>query len=177
MTLGRTIRIALAGAGIVVAPWGTVQAVAQPAADQNALVAELRQIREQLAEIERRAMAETPELQARHRALEEKVLAVMVRHDPQTPANLARLEAIPREVEAAEKARDEARLRMLAGEAEGLQRKLNEAQAAAMEEKEIVAEVTAFQADVLKRMKEMEPRTETLLSRARELIQTLQPRS
>ncbi|HWV57662.1 MAG TPA: hypothetical protein VNZ57_09445 [Longimicrobiales bacterium] len=148
---------------------------AQATSADGAVVAELQRIQEQLAAIERRAVTETPVLQQRHRELEERVIAAMTAVDPSTPANIARLQAMPAEVASAEQQNDQSRLQELAGEAHSLREKLNRAQQAAFENEDVASAVATYQNEVLQRMVELEPQTEQLLARARDLIRTLQP--
>lgn len=170
----RGMGIAVAAAAAVLV--GASRAAAQAAPDEGTLLAELRQIQQQLAEIERRVITETPELRERGRQLEARVIAAMTEADPETPTHLARLEAMPAEVQAAEERNDRSRLEELAGEARGIRERLDRAQAAALAREEVASEVSSYQAEVLRKMVEVEPRTEQLLARARELMETLRPR-
>jgi len=177
MNIRRSLKtIAIHGAALAAVLGHSAGASAQAASDQGALMSELQQIQQQLAAIERRAVTESPALQERHRELERRVIAAMTEADPETPSHLARLEAMPEEVAAAEQQNDEARLQELAGEAHGIREKLNRAQEAAFEKDDVASAVATYQNEVLQRMVEVDPQTEQLLARARDLIRTLQPR-
>jgi hypothetical protein len=146
------------------------QAAAARATTENvqAWFGELEQIHEQLEEIQIRALQD-PELSAAQAELGEQIKDAMERADPSLPERLARMEHMEEEAAVAQQTGNTAKLLELGAEAEGIQRQFLTAQEKALEQPEIAARVTAFQRTLERKMIELNPETQGLISRFREL--------
>jgi hypothetical protein len=129
---------------------------------------EITQIQARLQQIQQRALQD-PELQAAQAQVGDEVVATMGRVDPTFTARSERAQAMQADIAAAQEAGDNERLHALAAEAEELQAAFGRARAQAMEDPELQSTIQAYQAQVVARMVELEPETETLLARLAEL--------
>jgi hypothetical protein len=129
---------------------------------------EIGQIHEQLEEIQVRALQD-PELSAAQAELGEQIKQAMEQADPALAQKLARMETMEQEAAAAQQAGNTAKLLELGAEAEGIQRQFLAAQEKALEQPAIAARVTAFQQRLERKMSEVNPDTQKLIARFREL--------
>jgi phenylalanyl-tRNA synthetase alpha subunit len=153
---------ALALPAHVAAQETTPAPAAQPAADEAA------QIQQRLQAIQQRALQDAA-LQQRQAAIGEEVVATMGRLDPTFSARAERAQAMQADIAAAQQAEDNARLHELNAEAQELQQAFATARAQAMQDEQVQASLQAFQGEVVAKMIEIEPETETLLARLAEL--------
>lgn len=138
------------------------------AADVQAWFAELEQLHDRLAAIQARALAD-PQVGAAQVALGNSIKAAITRVDPAVTRGLARMEALDSLALRAEERGDEARLRQLSTEAQQLQRAFVAAQERVLAQPEIAAQVEAFQQRLQRKMLEVEPGAEQIMTRFREL--------
>jgi hypothetical protein len=129
---------------------------------------ELGEIHEQLEEIQVKALQD-PELSAAQAELGEQIKQAMEQADPMLAEKLARMETMEQEAAAAQQTGNTAKLMELGAEAEGIQRQFLAAQEKALEQPAIAARVTAFQQHLERKMSEVNPDTQKLIARFREL--------
>lgn len=154
-------------AGLVAQQQGAIDPAQLPPEAQE-MITELQQIQATLQPIHQEAM-QHPEIQAAQQELGAEIQSAMVEVDPETPERMARLQALMQEGQAAQQEEDRAKLNEIAAEAQVIEQQLQAAEAAAIQKPEIAPKVEAFQEDLLEKMVEINPETETLIERAREL--------
>lgn len=133
---------------------------------------ELQQIGARLAQAHARAMQD-PGLRARQETLAEQLKVAMFRVDPSLRSVEARARALEGEARAARQAGDEARMTTLMEQAGQIEMRILEAQKAVMGDAAMAARMTAFEADLRKKMTEVEPQTPQLVERAESLQRRL----
>ena len=166
---------ALLGLALSVLP-ATLQAQARPeagaavrnAAEVEAWFGELDKLHAQLEEIQTRAL-EDPQIAAAQDELGARIKLAMERIDPNLQRGLDRMDAMEAEASAATQRRDAAKLQQLSTEAEQIQKQFVAAQERALQQPEIAALVTAFQERLEKKMLELNPQSERIVARFREL--------
>jgi hypothetical protein len=131
-------------------------------------VTELRQLHGKLEEIQDRAMQD-PQLQAAQARLGEEIKVAMEKADPQLPATMQRMSVLEAEAIKAQQGGDEAKLRQLAQEAQGLQVRFVETQAQVFQQPAMAAKLEAFQQRLETRMAQVDPQAPTMIRRFQEL--------
>lgn len=154
-------------AGLVAQQQGGIDPTQLPPEAQE-LIAELQQIQSELQPIHQQAMQD-PEVQALQQSLSADIQAKMAELDPSTPDRMARLQELMQQGQAAQAEQDQAALTEIATEAQSVQQELQVAQMAALQSEEIAPRVDAFEAELLAKMREIDPAAEALLERAQEL--------
>lgn len=144
-------------------------------ADPQELMAELQRIQQELAEIQERAL-EDPELRSDRESLERQLDQEMEALDPEAPTKQARQEELATEFEAAREAGEEEAARELAMETQELQADLQRTRQAALQTEEMTAAIQSFQEEMLVAMNEVDPRTDSLVTRAEAIVAFLQER-
>jgi hypothetical protein len=131
-------------------------------------VAEMQQLQQQLAPVQEQALQE-PALQEQQQRVASTLRNAMIANDPAMAQLIDRMEALLLEAREAQAAGDHERIVALTAEAEEIQPRFASAQAEAMEQPEVAAEIEAFQANVHARMRQIDPDTGPLLDRFLEL--------
>lgn len=168
-TVAASLMLLLGSAGAV-AQQGMDPSQVPPEAQE--LMAELQQIQAQLEPIQAEALQD-PEILAEQQTLGEEIQAAMAELDPSTPDRMARLQELVTEAQAAQAAQDAEAVQVLMTEAQGIQARLQEAQAQALERPEIAPRVEAFQKQLQAKMVEIDPEAEPLIQRAADLDEEL----
>ncbi len=138
----------------------------------NQLIVEMTQIQNQLAPMQERAMQE-PDLLTAGQTLGENIMKAMEEIEPETPTLIARLNELGVQVQAAQAAQDEAKVRMLVTEAGEIDQILQITQESAVGRPDILAMVTEYETKVHTRMRADNPDAAALMSRLETLNQEL----
>jgi cell fate (sporulation/competence/biofilm development) regulator YlbF (YheA/YmcA/DUF963 family) len=139
----------------------------------EAIFAELQQVHLQLEEIQMQALQD-PQLSAAQEQLGEEIRQAMESHDPTMKDRMARVQALETEAANAHQAGDHDRLQLLMTEAQQLEEHFMAVQHHVLEEPAIATKVTAFQTQLERKMVEVDPDAQTLITRFRELEGRLQ---
>ncbi len=167
--MSNTLRTSLFALALAAAP-AALSAQGTPAAPQPQAPAqaEMQQIQARLQQIQARALQDAA-LKAAQDSIGTEMTATMERLDPTFRAQAARAEALKAEVTAAQAAKDNAKLNQLAAEATQLQQGFASARQRAMQDAAMAARIKSFQERIVAKMAELEPETQTLLTRLQEL--------
>lgn len=141
-------------------------------ADEQAIVAELQSIQQELMPIQERALEDTA-LRTQREQATQALRSAMVAIDPAIETKLDRLEAMFDEMRAAQQSGDTEKISALNGEAQQLQPQIEQAQARAMAQPEVQQRIALFQENLQQKMIELEPKAEELFRRAAELERKL----
>lgn len=133
---------------------------------------ELQQIQSELAPIQQAALQD-PAIQSAQQALGAQLQEAMLEVDPRTPDHIAQLEALAAEAQTAQAEQDQQRFAEILAEAQQIERDLQSAQTAALQDPAIQPQVEGFQAQLQEKMVEVDPEAERLIQRAEELDQRL----
>lgn len=152
-------------------------ATARPAAASPAEVrgwtSELRLIGERLQAAHTRAMQD-PELRAAGEALARDIKTAMERADPELDRLATRARGMQEEMRAAEQRGDRTRLTTLMRELDGIQERFVRAQEAAMRSGDLLERNRRYEARLRARLVQIEPETDRLLERSRDLQSRIQ---
>lgn len=165
----KTLRPSFLALALAAAP--AALAAQQPPAvpqQQSPAAETVEQIQARLQAIQARALQE-PALKAAQDSIGTEMTATMERVDPTFRAQAARAESLKAEVAAAQEAKDNAKLNQLAAEANQLQQGFAATRQRAMQDPQMAARIKAFQERIVARMVELDPETQTLLTRLQEL--------
>jgi predicted nucleic acid-binding Zn-ribbon protein len=138
------------------------------------LLSEAQETQERLADIHEKALAESPDLQARQADLQELVDSTMRALEPEFDRFIERLGQLEQEAMAAQQSQDGERLQALMTEAQSVSGRLQAAQAQAMETPEIRDEMEAYEETLIDEMTRVDPETPQLLARMEELAEELE---
>jgi len=141
------------------------------AADQQEVegwLREMEQVHNQLESLQMQALQD-PQLSRAQEQLGEDIRVAMERLDPAIQQRMARVEALEVEAVAAQQGNDVQKLQQLMQEAQQIQQHFMIVQQQVLEEPQIMAKVTDFQGQLERRMVEMNPQAQALISRFREL--------
>lgn len=166
----KTTRFLLLGAALLAAPAAAHAQDGQPAPApaQPAPQSEADQLRGRIAQLQRQAMQD-PSIKAAEAGFEAVLEAAMARLDPEATARSARALALKQEVEAARAAGDNAKLHQLAEEANALKAFFDALRPRALAEADVQAARQEYLAQVLERMKQIDPATQQYVDRLAEL--------
>ena len=141
-----------------------------PAAQQelDAIFLEFQQLHMRLQDIQNRALQD-PQLNATQEQIGNDIRAAMEVRDPTMPERLARMNTLETEAHAAQQSGDSARLQELVDEAMTIEEHLISLQQAVMQEPAMAARIAEFQAQLERKMSEVDPETQQLIARFREL--------
>lgn len=146
-----------------------------PDADPQQLMTELQSIQAELESIRQQAM-QSPALQAERDSLASQLETEMEELDPETAQMRERQQEIVTEAEAARAAGEEETVQELAVENREIQASLQETQQAAMEAPAMSAALDSFRQGMIAAMNDVDPRTDSLVARARAIVAFLQER-
>jgi hypothetical protein len=147
-------------------------AAQQVPAEVQALIQEKTELDAKLLPLQQQALAD-PALKAQQEELGVAVRQAIVAANPGMEASLDRFEALMAEGRAAQQAGDTAKIAALTTEARTLQPQIEEAQARALEQPELSAQITAFKSKVEAQIISIDPNARQLLDRSRELEQQI----
>lgn len=136
--------------------------------EQMALMGELQSINQQLIPIRDEALS-NPEMQARQEELQSDVDAAMREINPEFPAMQADFDSLRAELGVAQEGGEEAEVQSLVTEMRTLQGAMQETQTEAIEREDIAAAIETFRDELYERMRELDPRADSLINRAEEL--------
>ena len=151
------------------------QAVPDQAAiqEQMALMGELQSIDQALTPIRQEAMAD-PELRAQEQALVARVESAIEAAHPELAGAEARFDSLRTAYETAQAEGDTASVQAIAGDLQGLQTAMQQAQGEVLQQEEITDAVEEFRENLFARMREMDPRADSLLDLAEEISDRLE---
>ena len=168
--------------GIALPALGIAQESPAPATEESGLSAqeqqmqgwyiELQQLHTQLETIQAQALADQ-NLATRQEALGEEIRIAMETRDPSMAVRLDRMEAIEEEAIAAEAENNSQKLQQLLMEADDIQERLMVLQQQVVEDAPMAAKLDAFQADLQKKMVEVNPNAQQMMDRFTELEELL----
>jgi mevalonate kinase len=164
---------AVAALAVALATPGILAAQQAPPAtpDQQeleAIFAEFQQIHLQLEDIQMQALSD-PQLNAAQEELGQEIRAAMEDRDPAIRQRIERMEALEGEAVSAQEAGDVDKLQALMTEAQTIEEQFLTVQQQVLEAPPIAAKIDAFQAQLERKMIEVDPGTATLIARFREL--------
>lgn len=168
--LSKVLRAGSVAVALVIAPVH-LAAQAAPAAAAADPAQEIQQINTRLQEVQQQAMTD-PAVQKENTDLNNTLNAAMERTGTEAKVALQRAETIKADVEAAQAAQDNAKLTELAEEAKALQATINAARAQAMKDPAVQKEIQEFRKALFKRMLEIEPKAQQMVTRLSELQKT-----
>jgi hypothetical protein len=137
-------------------------------AEVEVLVAELRQLGQQLETIREKAL-EDQQLQQDQEELGEEIKAAMEKVDPELSRGLERISMLDSEASAAQQANDRGKLEELAREAEAIQMRFIQVRSRVIEEPAMSEKIEAFHTRLETRMAQVDPSTPGLIRRFNEL--------
>lgn len=138
------------------------------------LLAEFQQVQQRLGAIQEKALEANPVLAERQDSVRDVVESVMVEMNPALEARIDRLDEIEDSATVAREASDTARVMELLGEARQIQSNLQQSQTRAMQRDSVAREVQGFRERLLTAMREVDPETDRLLKRLREVTLRIQ---
>jgi hypothetical protein len=146
------------------------QAPAAAATQQQleALFQEFQQVHLQLESIQIQALQD-PALAAAQEQLGQEIRQAMESTDPSLPQKISRIEALESEAMNAQQTGDANRLQQLMVEAQQIEEHFMTVQQQVLESPAIASKVSAFQTQLETKMKQVNPQTETLITRFRTL--------
>ena len=147
---------------------GAAAAASRAAADVQDWFGELESLHGKLEDLQAEALRDA-QLSAARTELGNRIRLAMERADPDLARGLARMEAMELEATAAQQKSDGAKLQQLGAEAREIERQFSASQERVLQQPEIAAQVSAFQERLERRMVELNPDTEKLIARFREL--------
>lgn len=159
-------------------PAGGVAAQALPPsgapadADQAAL-AELQQVQQQLGQLQIQAITDNAALEAQRSTIDDMLLSAMSDIDPETQQNIDRLDVLSQEAISAQQAQDAEAINALMTEAMQLRSALEAAQAQALQRDDIQTEIQRFEDDLMAAVVEIDPEADGLYTRIDELSEQL----
>lgn len=142
--------------------------------ERQELTAELQQVSQRLAGIQQQAMQDQ-ELQQQQAATQETVITAMIDLDPEAQENIERMEELQGDLQTAQEEADQERIGSILQEQRQLQQSLQQTQAQAMQQEEVVASIESFRESLVAAMVEIDPEAEELLQRQEELQTELSP--
>jgi hypothetical protein len=135
---------------------------------------ELQSISVHLRRVHDGALQRDPALRRERERLMQAVLRAMDAADPELPRLAQRAEAIPAEMQAARRRGDVSRMQSLERENAQIQARFMRVRTAVLNHPAIARQAHAYEEMLLRRMVQIEPLTENLLSRSTELQRLLQ---
>lgn len=170
MRFSRTTLLAVLTALIAPVSLSAQQDQLPPEAQQ--LVVELQQIQTQLQPVQQQVMQD-PAIQQAQQAIGQRMQSAMLEADPTLPQQMARLQELQGEAQAAQSAQDQERMGAIVAEAQQLEMRLQGVQQQVMQQPEIQAELTDFQSTLEAKMLAVDPEVAPLLDRYKEINQQL----
>ncbi len=146
---------------------------AAPGEEVEALLAEYEGLHRQLQGIQQRAM-EDPDLAAAQIALGDRIRVAMESEDPTIAADLERAESLEVELQTAQQTGNAERLEELLAEAQEIEEHFVTVQQAVVSQTEIASAIGEFQAQLERKMHEVEPNAASLIQRFQELEMMLE---
>lgn len=148
------------------------QAQAPAQQDLTALLMEVDQIERRLAEIQRQAIVQNPELRTQARELQGLLVETMRAEGYSPEQRLSRIQELQREL--ARPGLTDAEREALIAEAETEQQELSEAEQAALEHDEVQSAAQRFEDNLLAAMRAQDPNTERLIEQYEDRTAQLQ---
>ncbi|MFB6241107.1 MAG: hypothetical protein ABEJ46_06085 [Gemmatimonadota bacterium] len=146
---------------------------AQGGGGQRQTLMELRKVNRQLNKIRQQALQDSA-LQARREELTSYIKEQMRALDDSTAARVDRMDSLQADLETAQQAQDTAGARAAVKELRKLQKALGPARKKVMSRPEVRKRIKSFQQAVRQRMREINPKADSLLKRAAKLRAKLQ---
>lgn len=163
----------------VLGPLALLLAVTAPSAlwaqggGQRQALMELRKVNKQLSEIRQQALQDSA-LQARRRELTGHIKSEMRALADSTASRVDRMDSLQSDLQTAQEEQDTAGAQTAVRELRKLQKALGPARKEVMKRPEVMKRVKSFQQAVRERMREINPKTDSLLKRAAEIRAQLQ---
>lgn len=143
-----------------------------PPQEVQGWLTELQQLHGRLEGIQQKALAD-PSLSKAQETLGTSIRQAMQTIDPALEQGMARIKALETEASSAQQQGDQTKLQAISLEAQQIQQKFMTAQQKALAQPELAAQVEAFQNQLEKKMREVDPEAEKLIARFQELEQKL----
>ena len=159
---------AVAAPAVLVAQSGTEPAQAPAQQEMDAVFLEFQQVHMQLEDIQNQALQD-PQLNATQTEIGSEIRAAMEAQDPTMPDRIARMTTLETEAHAAQQSGDNARLEELVTEAQSIEQHLLALQQSVLQEPAMAARIADFQTQLERKMAEVNPETQALIARFREL--------
>jgi chromosome segregation ATPase len=140
---------------------------------QMTLIAEYQQIQRRLGEIQRHAMQDST-LMASYQALEKQIEAEMHNIDPELGTKRDRLTSLQEDMSQAQQSGDQDAMQRINQEGSALQAELEQLETDVVDGESLSEEVQAFRDEIEAKMREIDPETDQLISRAREIVDIVQ---
>lgn len=170
MIKSRVRQALLLGFGLALAP-GAVsaqQAQAGVPAEVQGWITEIQQLHTRLEALQTKALAD-PQITAEQQTLGLSIKAAMGKIDPSLEQSLDRMKQLETQAAEAEKGGDQAKLQQLGQEAQQIERRFMTAQQKALEQPDLAARVLEFQEKLHKKMLQVDPEAQKLITRFQEL--------
>ncbi|TVP46832.1 MAG: hypothetical protein EA350_06445, partial [Gemmatimonadales bacterium] len=140
----------------------------------QAMLDELEETQEKLEELQNRALAGSESLQAEQVRIQGVVEAALRIVEPEYESLIARFGELQQEAAAAQQAEDMEAFQQAMNEAQGLQMRLQTAQAEAFERDEVDTAVTEYREQLVEEMARLDPEAPALMERMEELVERLE---
>jgi chromosome segregation ATPase len=140
---------------------------------QTTLVSEYQQIQRRLGEIQRQAMQDST-LMASYKVLQDQIEAEMHNIDPDLTDKRDKLASLQEDMSQARQSGDQEAMLRINEEGSALQEELEELEMGVIDGEALSEEVQAFRDEIEAKMQEIDPETEQLIARAREIVDILQ---
>lgn len=174
ITSSRSARWSVLGSLVLLLAVTAPSAVwAQGGGGQRQTLMELRQVNQQLSKIRQQALQDSA-LQARRQELTSYIKEQMRGLDEATANQVDRMDSLQSDLQAAQQAQDTAGARAAVKELRKLQKAIGPARKKVMKRPEVMKRIKSFQQDVQERMREINPKTDSLLKRAAQIRAKLQ---
>jgi len=140
----------------------------------QAMLDELEETQEKLEELQDRALAGSESLQAEQVRIQGVVETALRIVEPEYESLVARFGELQQEAVVAQQAEDMEALQSVMNEAQGLQMRLQAAQAQAFEREEVDTAVTEYREQLVEEMARLDPDAPRLMERMEELVERLE---
>jgi predicted nuclease with TOPRIM domain len=140
----------------------------------QAMLDELEETQEKLEELQDRALAGSESLQAEQVRIQGVVETALRIVEPEYESLVARFGELQQEAAVAQQAEDMEALQSVMNEAQGLQMRLQAAQAQAFEREEVDTAVTEYREQLVEEMARLDPEAPRLMERMEELVERLE---
>jgi len=183
LSIARSVLAASAAALLLAVPAAAQEPPTPPVMQQQqqefppevqAMIDELEETQEKLGDLQDRALAGSESLQAEQVRIQGVVEAALRIVEPEYESLITRFGELQQEAAAAQQAEDMAAFQAVMNEAEGLQMRLQIAQAQAFERDEVDEAVTEYREQLFAEMARLDPEAPRLLGRMEELVERLE---
>lgn len=162
-----------AGVALLAAAPLAAQASGQDSSTQQ-IQAELREIGQKIVQLRTQALQDSA-IQAEQLALQQEIEKKMNDIDSATSTRTDRMNQIKKSFQQAQQSQDTAKIRSLMDEYQTLAQKNQQTQMQAMQDKGIAADLDTFRTNLIHKMDQIDPSTDSLIARLEALQAKMQP--